>query len=41
MDMAKMALAGGLSSNLIAVEAADGRVVLAAATADGRLLIWD
>jgi len=34
-------LDGVLSSNLMAVEAADGRVILAAATANGRLLIWD
>lgn len=34
-------LGGVLSSNLMAVEVADGRVILTAATADGRLLIWD
>lgn len=39
--IATLPLGGGLSSNLMAVEDADGRIVLAAATADGRLLIWD
>jgi hypothetical protein len=34
-------LDGVLSSNVMAVEAADGRVILVAATANGRLLIWD
>ncbi len=34
-------LDGVLSSNLMAVEAVDGRVILAAVTADGRLIIWD
>ncbi|MDH5422837.1 MAG: hypothetical protein OEY55_13620, partial [Acidimicrobiia bacterium] len=34
-------LGGVLSSNLMAVAAADGSVILTAVTSDGRLLIWD